>query len=63
MAPSAGVTEGPTCNFGFVWWKLQLPNGTEGWAAEGGSGDAIITWSRITVGLHMYIPGADAISA
>lgn len=55
----AGVSEGPACNFGFVWWKLQLPNGTEGWAAEGGSG-ADYYLEPFSVGLDMYKPGADA---
>jgi hypothetical protein len=54
-----GVSDGPTCNFGFVWWQLQLPNGTVGWAAEGGSG-ADYYLEPYTVGLDMYKPGADA---
>jgi hypothetical protein len=53
------VAEGPSCNFGYVWWKIQLPNGTSGWAAEGGSG-ADYYMEPYTVGLHTYKTGADA---
>jgi hypothetical protein len=27
------VTDGPTENDGFLWWQVQLEDGTEGWAA------------------------------
>ncbi len=49
----ARVTEGPTCAFGFVWWQLQLPNGTIGFAAEGSSGTEYFM-EPYTEGLHVY---------
>ncbi len=54
----ATVTGGYTCNFGYVWWELQLPDGTTGWAAEGGSaGDYYM--EPVTVGLHVFRRAAD----
>jgi hypothetical protein len=53
------VLEGPTCNFGYVWWKIELPNKTTGWAAEGSSGSDYFM-EPYTVGLHAYKTGADA---
>lgn len=54
----ATVTGGYTCNFGYVWWELQLPDGTTGWAAEGGSaGDYYL--EPVTVGLHVFRRSAD----
>ena len=32
----ATVLEGPSCGYGYVWWKLSLSNGTVGWAAGSG---------------------------
>ena len=29
------VTGGPYCEGGYLWWKVRLDNGLEGWAAEG----------------------------
>ena len=30
-----GVMAGPSCNGGYAWWRVELENGTTGWAAEG----------------------------
>ncbi len=29
------IVGGPFCEGGYLWWKIALPNGIEGWAAEG----------------------------
>ncbi len=54
----AQVVEGYRCNFGYVWWQLQLADGTSGWAAEGG---AVGTYflEPITAGVHVYRLSAD----
>ncbi len=51
-APGMVVTllEGPTSGDGYVWWRLRLPDGTEGWAVE--SADNEIT----------LLPGAGAVT-
>ena len=46
------LVDGPRCNLGYVWWQMQLPDGTVGWAAEGDDTDYFI--EPYTVGLHMY---------
>lgn len=52
------VTGGYTCNLGYVWWPLQLPDGRTGWAAEGGrAGDYYM--EPVTVGLHSFIRSED----
>ncbi len=28
------IVDGPVCENGLYWWKLRLPDGTEGWSAE-----------------------------
>jgi hypothetical protein len=33
------VLAGPSCNGGYVWWRIQLADGVTGWVAEG-------TWSE-----------------
>ncbi len=33
------VMDGYTCNFGYVWWQVRLPDGTTGWIAEGSAGE------------------------
>ncbi len=48
----ATVLEGPSCTYGYVWWKLSLPNGTSGWAAEGSSTDYFLEPS--VIGVHLY---------
>jgi hypothetical protein len=55
----ASVLEGYTCNFGYVWWKIELPNGTSGWAAEGSTGPDYFL-EPYTVGLNAYKTGSDA---
>ncbi len=52
------VTGGYTCNLGYLWWPLQLPDGTSGWAAEGGTaGDYYM--EPVTVGLHSFVTRDD----
>jgi len=29
------IVDGPSCNGGYNWWHVELPNGTRGWVAEG----------------------------
>lgn len=29
------VLAGPSCNGSYNWWRVELPNGTRGWVAEG----------------------------
>jgi hypothetical protein len=48
----ATVVEGPVCGYGYVWWKLNLPNGTTGWAAEGSASEYFLEPS--VIGLHLY---------
>ncbi|MCA9908746.1 MAG: SH3 domain-containing protein [Anaerolineae bacterium] len=33
------VLDGPSCNGGYNWWRVELADGTRGWVAEG-------TWAR-----------------
>lgn len=51
------VVETYVCNFGYVWWKLRLPNGTVGFAAEGS--DSTYFLEPVTVGLHRFLPQAE----
>ena len=55
----AQVVGGYQCRFGYVWWQLQLPDGTQGWAAEGGAAGAPYFLEPLTVGLHVYRPNAN----
>lgn len=32
------LLEGPTSADGFIWWRIQLPGGTEGWVVESADG-------------------------
>lgn len=50
----ATVIENYHCNYGYVWWKFRLPNGTVGWAAEGS--DSTYFLEPVTVGLHTFQP-------
>lgn len=36
------VLDGPSCNGGYHWWRVELADGTRGWVAEG-------TWDRYYV--------------
>ena len=29
------IMEGPECNDGWVWWRVETENGINGWVAEG----------------------------
>jgi hypothetical protein len=29
------VLAGPSCNGGYLWWRVELDDGTHGWVAEG----------------------------
>lgn len=29
------IINGPQCQGEFTWWQVELPNGVQGWAAEG----------------------------
>jgi hypothetical protein len=29
------IIEGPVCQDGYLWWKIQKDNGISGWSAEG----------------------------
>lgn len=41
LAPGVVVTiqDGPQTADGFRWWKIQLPDGTEGWAVDEADGE------------------------
>ena len=54
----AQVVDGYQCRFGYVWWQLQLADGTGGWAAEGGAAGTYFL-EPVTVGLHVYRPSTD----
>jgi hypothetical protein len=56
----ASVLDGPSCSFGYVWWNLQLSNGTTGWAAEGGSAGTDYFMEPYAVGLNVYHRSADS---
>lgn len=32
---SMTVLDGPSCNGGYMWWRVELDSGTRGWVAEG----------------------------
>jgi len=53
----ATVLDGPKCNYGYIWWQLQLSDGTTGWAAEGNNAEYFMEPTQI--GLYVYIPSAD----
>lgn len=48
------VLDGYTCNFGYLWWQVSLPDGTTGWAAEGGASDYYLY--PYTDALHIFRP-------
>lgn len=46
------VLDGPQCRFNYVWWSVETPGGTIGWAAEGSSSDYFM--EPYTVSLPAY---------
>jgi hypothetical protein len=59
---TASVIDGPVCNYGYVWWKIELSDGTLGWAAEGGAAGTDYYMEPYAIGLHAYQANADKTS-
>lgn len=51
------VVDGPTCNFGYVWWQVRLADGTTGYAAEGSASDYFL--EPYAVGVSLFQRSAD----
>lgn len=51
------VLDGHSCNLGYVWWQVQLPDGTTGWAAEGDANEYFL--QPHTEMLHIFRPRDD----
>ncbi len=48
------VTDGYTCNLGYLWWQVSLPDGTTGWVAEGDADEYFL--QPHTDALHIFRP-------
>ena len=51
------VLDGYTCNLGYLWWQVQLPDGSSGWAAEGNADEYFL--QPHVEALHVFRPRDD----
>lgn len=52
------IGTGPVCKDGFLWWQVRLPDGREGYLAEGGGRSAAYFVEPWEVGRDLFLPDA-----